>query len=273
MSQIPVFYINLGRRPDRRAFMEEQFDRLGIVAERIEAVGSDEVTDAHMAPHLDRDNPWSISRVEVACRLSHERVWHLMQDRALDSALILEDDVILGAVVPRLLDSALMDELGASLLRLEASDRPVRLGRALATLQGRFAVRRLLTSSSYTGAYIIKTNVARMYLEDPRLAKHSIDGYLFMRRGPVVPGPGMMQLDPAPCIQLAYDALSSGPEKSSDLHEDRLLGYAGRHRSVRTRWRQFVADSSYSMRSGWATLLDSGMSVRSRQRVAFDRMP
>lgn len=273
MAQLPVFYINLGRRPDRREFMEEQFSRLGIVAERIEAVTADQVTEAQMEPHRDRHNPWSISRVEVACRLSHEFIWRLMQDRGLEAALILEDDVILGEVVPRLLDPSLMDRLGASLLKLERSDRVVRLGRVRATLEQRFAVRRILTSDACTGAYIIRASTARKFLNDPRLASHAIDGYLFMRRGPVVPANGMLHLDPAPCVQLAYKDNPSGDVMVSDLHPDRVKVFSRRERTFRSRWRQTVADLSYSLRSAWATLLDSGLSPRPRQRVPFDPAP
>lgn len=36
-QQLPVFYINLDSRPDRRQFMEEQFARLSVQVERVSA--------------------------------------------------------------------------------------------------------------------------------------------------------------------------------------------------------------------------------------------
>jgi hypothetical protein len=42
-GQLPVFYINVAARTDRRDFMESQFAELGIPVERIEAVLPDQI--------------------------------------------------------------------------------------------------------------------------------------------------------------------------------------------------------------------------------------
>jgi len=95
-GQIPVYYINLAPRTDRRQFMEEQFSRLGIVAERIDAVTIADVGETRMALHADPRNPWAMTRVEVACGMSHEKAWRHMLDAGREFALILEDDAVLG---------------------------------------------------------------------------------------------------------------------------------------------------------------------------------
>ncbi len=65
VDQIPVYYINVASRVDRRQFMEEQFARLGIAAERVDAVTPLEVSDARMAAH---QHPASLSAVPSCSR-------------------------------------------------------------------------------------------------------------------------------------------------------------------------------------------------------------
>lgn len=65
VDQIPACYINLASRVDRRQFMEEQFARLGIVAERVDAVTPLEVSDARMTTH---QHPANLSAVPSCSR-------------------------------------------------------------------------------------------------------------------------------------------------------------------------------------------------------------
>ena len=181
-TQIPVYFINLAARPERRQFMEQQFQRLGIVAERIDAVTAAGVGDARMAPHAGNANPWSMARIEVACVMSHEKVWRRMLQAGQPHALILEDDVVLGDGLPAFLDPSLSAEIGADVLKLETMYRPVRLGGAARIVAGRFRVCQLLASHLGTAAYIISAEMARRTLDDPRLHAMSADRYLFARR-------------------------------------------------------------------------------------------
>ena len=54
-----VFFVNLARRPERRAFMERQFDALGLCAERVDAV------DGRSMPPEEREK--SVSRFRWWC--------------------------------------------------------------------------------------------------------------------------------------------------------------------------------------------------------------
>jgi glycosyl transferase, family 25 len=71
-------YINLGRRTDRRAEMEAELGRLGLAAERFEAIAR--------RPGI------------VGCGLSHLEVLRSARARGLPNVLVLEDDF--EAVVP-----------------------------------------------------------------------------------------------------------------------------------------------------------------------------
>ena len=74
---IPLYYVNLASRPDRREFMDAQFARVGLAATRIEAVTPaatsitrSAIADASMivasAPAPTRLTSWSRSRSPVS---------------------------------------------------------------------------------------------------------------------------------------------------------------------------------------------------------------
>ncbi|WP_417310071.1 glycosyltransferase family 25 protein [Devosia sp.] len=272
MAQLPIFYINLARRTDRRHFMEDQFVRLGITAERIEAATLAEVTQSDLRPFADPHHPWAITPSEVACRLSHQRAWELMLQRGLRSAVILEDDVVLGAAFPRIVESQEIDLFGADILRLECSNKRVRLGSIRATLAERFTARAMLSSDICAGAYIITAAMAQKSLSDSRLSALSIDGYLFMRRGGVVPNGALMQLDPAPCAQLHFLSSDANRVRVSDLTPARRSA-PPRPKSFRARWRKATSDLSYSVRSIYMTIINHRGIAPRRQRIKCDLLP
>lgn len=277
LGQTPVFYINLASRADRRLFMEEQFERLGIDAERIEAVRAADVEDAAMVPHLDNDNPWALSRVEVACGLSHAMAWQRLLDEGHPSALILEDDVVLGDALPAFLVPSATAALGADLIKLETFNEQIRVGRTAALIAGRFAVRTLLASHMGAGAYIISADMARRALADPAFRQMSVDRYLFCRGGPIVPSASVYQVDPAPTVQLhkhtgdkdngGHRQVSAG---NSDLLLDRRTHRAGIRHTWRYKLRTVVAGTLYTLRLLAHALPDAEARRERRRRITFD---
>jgi len=271
-NQIPVYFINVASRPERRQFMEQQFLRLGIVAERIDAVTTAGVDDARMAPHADKANPWAMARVEVACAMSHEKAWRRMLQAGQPFALILEDDVVLGDGLPALLDPALSAEIGADVLKLETMYRRVRLGRAVRIVAGRFRVCQLLASHMGAAAYIISGDMARRTLADPRLQDMSVDRYLFSRDGPTIPSRGLLQVDPAPAIQLEFYR-GEKPEtaaESSDLRQDRNANAGAMEASLQARWTDYLARASYSLRLAAHILPDAETRRQKRRPIPFE---
>jgi glycosyl transferase family 25 len=67
-----AFYINLNRRPDRRAEMEGELERMGIAAERFSAI--------------------DCSEGAIGCMMSQLEVLTLAKERGYPNVLILEDD-------------------------------------------------------------------------------------------------------------------------------------------------------------------------------------
>lgn len=102
---LPIFYINLDKRPDRNTQIVEQLSVLNLSAERISAVNGGDLSEQEKS-FVNRENfllntKRHISNGEIGCAMSHRLIWQKMLDNDLDYALILEDDVVLD---PQLLD-------------------------------------------------------------------------------------------------------------------------------------------------------------------------
>lgn len=270
-GQIPVYYINLASRPDRRQFMEEQFERLGIVAERVDAVTPAEVGEARMAPHGDPHNPWAMARVEVACVMSHERAWRRIVDTGDAHALFLEDDVVMTEGLKSFLDPAFNANLGADVLKLETTYESVRVGRTVRVVAGRFAVGKLLASHMGAAAYVLSAEMVRRSLTDSALQLMSVDRYLFSRGGPVIPSQGLYQVIPAPTVQLEhFRGGKPGSAERSDLKPDRDRHRANVPLTLGYRWRDFLARASYTLRLAAHILPDPEARRQKRRAIPFD---
>lgn len=111
---IPVYVINLDRRPDRWQAISGRLDRLGIEASRIAAV------DAHRIALPDDLPSRPRHMAAVANMMSQARAMRLMLESAHPAALILEDDAVLAGDTPTLLESTEWWPDGFNIVRLEA---------------------------------------------------------------------------------------------------------------------------------------------------------
>ena len=99
MAQPPlkVFVISLDRAVDRRAHMENLLAGLGLRAEFVSAVDGRALSEADLAQYDARlarmDYRAEMTPSEIACYLSHYRIYERICREALPLALILEDDI------------------------------------------------------------------------------------------------------------------------------------------------------------------------------------
>lgn len=220
LPQVPVYYINLASRPDRRAFMEEQFNRLGIVAHRVEAVRIDEVPPELIAFHEGPDCLWRSNPGDLACGLSHERTWNIILEAGHKAALVFEDDAVLTPSVVDFLSDGLLDRLGADLVKLETFRIPIQIGSTAVTV-GATELRELCSSQMGAAAYLVSRKGIEISLASPMLRELSVDRLLFGRGGPHLLRSLVLQAIPSPCIQLnRVDPRSS--VGVSDLHQSRI---------------------------------------------------
>src|SRR5690242_19024849 len=93
-----IYYINMARRTDRRAFMEAQLAKLGLEATRIEAVTPETFLASAVTASRGRLTP-----VALSCSLSHVKAAEALLASGDPCALILEDDAILSTRLPEFL--------------------------------------------------------------------------------------------------------------------------------------------------------------------------
>ena len=121
---LPIFVINLDRRPDRMTRITETLDRLELPAQRIPAIDA-ERPDSPGQLHRAIFDHWSQIRLldpgSVACALSHRRAMRaFLTETDAVAALFLEDDTALSTDVPRFVESVDWWPKGAQLIKLEA---------------------------------------------------------------------------------------------------------------------------------------------------------
>ena len=96
--KIAAFVIHLERATQRRPLVDRLRASLPMDVEVIDAVDGSRLGEAEIASVYRRNlhrppYPFRLSASEVACFLSHRKVWQRIAGSDLDAALIVEDDV------------------------------------------------------------------------------------------------------------------------------------------------------------------------------------
>lgn len=198
---LPIFYINLDSRPDRREFMEEQFAALGLDAERVQAITVAEVPEELAADITRPGRLWRVNRADLACGLTHQKIWATMIARGIPEALVLEDDALLAPAIRDFLSDGILRRLGADLVKLETRRNKVRLGSTVVNF-GAVAVRELASSHLGSAAYLISHAIAKAALARANVNDMAVDRFLFGQGGPHLWRARILQADPSPAIQL-----------------------------------------------------------------------
>ena len=198
MEQDGVFYINLDRVPERRAYVEAHFAVRGMGhAMRWSA------TDG-LQPNLLEDcgyragtgKRWGLSQSEIACFESHRNIWAHALNSGLDSVVVFEDDLHLSHdasdVVRRLRASAESFDVA----KIDYSPKVVPYG-ATKQING-VDVRAVLETPTSAGGYILSRNGCRKLLDWSETYSDHLDDFIFMSR----PNWGVFQTFPAVAIQL-----------------------------------------------------------------------
>ena len=122
-----AYYINLDRRPERRASMEARFAALGIEHMRIAALTPADVTEDQRQRYC---NPlayrWQ-TEGELACSLSHIAAMRAFLATPAPFAVILEDDTILSPALKPFLDRFEQQPPNVDVLRIETDNSRLRL--------------------------------------------------------------------------------------------------------------------------------------------------
>lgn len=121
---LPVYVINLDRRPDRWKHISSHLERVGVEAERVSAV--DAKLPAHKEEweaYVNRNHDkfaFTMHLGAVACALSHAKTLERFLGSGHPAALILEDDAEVATDTASLLHSTDWWPKGTRIVRLEA---------------------------------------------------------------------------------------------------------------------------------------------------------
>ncbi|MDD3448826.1 MAG: glycosyltransferase family 25 protein [Gammaproteobacteria bacterium] len=105
-----VFVINLMRREDRRQGMMQQLDHLDLDFEFVPAVdganlGRDDMVQYRLSKSAIALREGGMHQNEIACLLSHMKVYKMILEKNLPYALVLEDDAVLEPALPGILSA------------------------------------------------------------------------------------------------------------------------------------------------------------------------
>jgi glycosyl transferase, family 25 len=191
-AALPVFIINLERDVPRREHMQTQLAQIGLPAEFVAAVDGRTLSATDRSAY-DLDGSMRIyggemRDPEIACYLSHYRLYERIVRENIPVALIMEDDLDINPALPRILDDLLAAPAPRWLVvRLESVRGPVRFPKN-AKFRGKSVQRlrdgelcRLGTHVLGLGAYLIRREGAeRMLAYGRRIVApidHTMDRY------------------------------------------------------------------------------------------------
>ena len=157
--------------------MEAQFDRLGLLHRRIEAVDGGTL-DLDAIPGYDRRARLSrygvdLTPPQLGCYLSHLSAIQMIVDEDLPSALILEDDVNLGDDTPEVLAEIAALRKPWEMIRL--AGLRARRSRRVHSLGEHHALVRLLNTASGLQGYLVSNAGARKLLPYAARIMHPVD--------------------------------------------------------------------------------------------------
>lgn len=181
-DQVPIYLINLDRRPDRLDYMAGQLARLGLSWQRFAAVDAQTVPDATIDREIDRHRALiRMPRGSQCCTLSHFEVWRLIAAGSAPGAFVIEDDIELAPAVVALARDANWLAAPVDIIQLErkGGSSAKLLGPTLGLTPDGRAIRELFSRTGGSGAYYIRRETALRLLADKGLVRIPIDHLLF----------------------------------------------------------------------------------------------
>ncbi|MCD1633268.1 glycosyltransferase family 25 protein [Martelella mediterranea] len=204
-----IFLINLARSHDRLSHMRAVFNAQGLAFERIDAVDaatlSEDFVRNIVVPPISK-YARNLTPSEVACYLSHKKVWEMALSRGLEYAAIFEDDIHLAPDAGKLLSTAaewLPD--GADLIKLETLAMRTHVSRSGSVLMDTpHRLKKLLSSHYGSAGYIISRRAMERLCAASDPLPLPVDDVIFGAHYRVFGRLSAYQIDPAICVQDQY---------------------------------------------------------------------
>lgn len=164
----PVFVVNLETSTDRRKFISDQLDKLGIPFEIFPAVDGRKLPQAEVDAGYDSEGSVSffgreLTRGEIGCSWSHLNIYRKMVEDNIEEAMILEDDVILCDELPEILSREPEFPEDWELMFL-SHNNAVSSVWDRQRLFGKYHIVRFVENPNWTSGYLIKLSGAKKLL-------------------------------------------------------------------------------------------------------------
>lgn len=218
-----VYYINLDRSPERRAWFTQQAEALGLDLVRVPAVDGRELP----AEELDHWRKLTagnkvLSPGEIGCFLSHRKAWEMVIAGDEKWAFIAEDDIHFAESTKIFFQNISWVPPNADLVKAETDLRRHQFSRKYWPLTRPYTLRNLHSSHLNAGGYFISRNSCKLLLSYTENKCEAVDGLLFAKIFTKEHKLKIYQLDPAICIQSRFlDEFDGSSNFGSDLEKDR----------------------------------------------------
>ena len=196
-----AYLINLDRNSARFHAMRERFSNLGVEFERFPACDGGKLSAAEINEFKSlRPGGFWEQVGKIGCFKSHFSLWEIIAQGPDRDVAIFEDDLHISDDLPLFLDGNI-PPVEADIIRLETTrNRALFRGQAI-SWNGR-TLRRLNSSASGNGAYILSKEGARKILSyPPDIHLNSDLTPLCLERSPIARSLKTFQVYPGLCIQ------------------------------------------------------------------------
>jgi len=223
-----ILVINLDRTPDRMERMTSILAEQDLEPVRVSAVDGRTLSEEERARWMGAGRiPTSKKRQslglgEVACFLSHRKCWEMVLKGSDTHAVILEDDIYIGAC-EEVMASPDWIPADADVVKLETNaKRTILDSKPEVTIGGRH-VRRLYGLHNGTAGYVVSREAARKLLDMSQTFSVTVDWFMFNPECESFHALTIYQVDPAVCIQdQNLNRKPSSEMLDSTLREERL---------------------------------------------------
>lgn len=200
---IPCYYINLDRSPERDASFRAECARVGIEPTRVAAVDG-RMIDAAEQARLSalKSGRLGLGPGEMACYLSHRKVWTMIRDGQDEWAFVAEDDIHFSENAGVFFtDSSWLPGADVDIVKAETARQRVRLSPQLHSTAHGHEMRLLQSYHGGTAGYFVSRPGAARLLDLTANVCDALDHVMFHEWIGVVDKLSILQLDPALCIQ------------------------------------------------------------------------
>ncbi len=220
-----VFLINLDRSQDRLTWISNRFQQLGIKPVRVPAVDGKMLSVEELHYWESRRHPrFVMGPGEVACFLSHRRVWETIAIGKEPWGMVSEDDIHISENITNFITSTEWLPSDANIVKAETARQRVWLSAKRTNEDLSHNLRVLYSYHGGSAAYFVRKETATWLLKETETFCTTVDQLLFNPSYKIAKHLKIYQIDPALAAQdWAVDSDSLGGDHQHNSALESLL--------------------------------------------------